>query len=143
MAERPQVALRLALALGALAALCVAAGRLALALRPPPLRTYRDLVAYGLERSGVAYQQIALRDTWPDHVNRQYGAYAGPLTTAVHVRLADGREAYGWLECRTADTGCQLTLKSLAIDDLKLPDLRGSRPPAWLEWLERWWAALT
>ena len=135
MATDMPVAWRGALILGALTLVCVAAGVAALALRPPPLRTYQDLVAYALDRRGVAYGAIAIGEMWPDRTNRQYGSYAGPVSMAVAVRLPGGAQASGWLQCRTAGRGCVLSLASIGIDREKLPDMGAGEPPEWLQWL--------
>lgn len=136
MDERPQpAAVRLGAALGALALLCVAAGAVAWALRPPTLRTHQDLVAYALREQGVAYREIALGEVWPDRTNRQYGSYAGPISRTIKVRLADGSSVAGWLECRDLEGGCTLSLRDLGMRDRRLPDMGAPKTPAWLRWL--------
>jgi hypothetical protein len=122
---------------GALAVLCVAAGLAALALRPPPLRTYEDLVIYALERRDVRYRQVALGEMWPDQINRQYGERAGPISMPVQIILADGAEAAGWLACAQPERGCRVTIEALGLRNEALPDMRGAELPPWLAWLEQ------
>ncbi|HWQ14423.1 MAG TPA: hypothetical protein VNL77_16605 [Roseiflexaceae bacterium] len=132
--ERPHL-WRSAALLGGLATLCLAAGLAALALRSPPPRTYRELVAYGLEQRGVAYARIEMGEMWPDRTNLQYQIYARPVSIAVRVRLEDGSLASGWLQCQELERGCTLSIKQLGIEDAPLPDLAAPEPPPWLRWL--------
>jgi hypothetical protein len=140
--DNSRLALRIGVALGALTLLCIVASALVLATRPPPLRTHRDLVAYGLSRQGVVYREIALGEMWPDNTNRQYGSYAGPISMAIRVQLGVGGEATGWIECAELERSCELSLKSLGIDDMPLPDMADTRLPEWLRWLEEYAPAL-
>jgi hypothetical protein len=126
---------RLAALAGALALLCAAAGVAALLLRPPPPRTQQEQIARALAERRVEVRAVELGEQWPDRINRQYGIYAGPITMAVTVHLADGGRAAGWLECRELERDCALTLRRFAMDDVPLPNLAAPDEPAWLEWV--------
>lgn len=136
MPDRSALTMRVSLAaLLGVALLCAALGAFAWASRPPVLRSHDDLVAYALRERGVAYERIALGEVWPDRTNLQYGSYVGPVTRAVAVRLAGGGGVSGWLECRSLDEACKLTIAELQIDDAPLPEMGAPDPPEWLRWL--------
>jgi hypothetical protein len=135
MPDRSQLAIRLALAVGALALLCVGAGVAALLLIPPVPRSHAEQVTYELGRRGVRYREVGLGEMWPDRTNLQYGTLAGPVSMTVMVRLESGASAGGWVECREPLRGCTLTLKTLGIDDAPLPDMVARRLPPWLRWI--------
>jgi hypothetical protein len=125
------------LIVAACALMCIIAVGALLALRPPPIRSYEDQVAYALRTRRIAYQQIRFGEMYPDRVNRQYGEYVGPITIAVYVTLRDGREVAGWVECRRLAENCTLSLLDLAIRRMPLPEFSRQRAWPWVEWLER------
>jgi hypothetical protein len=127
----------MALVAGFLATLCMVAGAFALALRPPLLDDHHDLIVYALERRGIGYQQIILGEMWPDQVNRQYGAQAGPISIPVQVVLTNGTATPGWLTCAAFERNCRLTITALGLQSVQLPAMQSAAQPAWLAWLER------
>lgn len=128
---------RSSLIIAASALMCIVAIGALLALRPPPIRSYEDQVAYALRTQRITYQQIRFGEMYPDRVNRQYGEYVGPITIAVYVTLNDGREVAGWVECRRMAEQCTLSLLDLAIRRMPLPEFSRQRALPWMEWLER------
>ena len=144
MSDRPQLGLRFGLALTGVALLCILAGGAALALRPPPLRSYHDVVAYTLRQRGIAYQQIEFGEIWPDNTNRQYGANIGPLSMALKVRLSDGTLVTGWVQCDASSDRCALSLKPIGLNNLPLPPLAEQQQrPAWMRWIETYLSNLS
>lgn len=116
---------------------CAAALWAVAALRPPTIRTSGDQVAYALRAQGVRYERITFGEIWPDHVNRQYGEQAGPISIAVYVTLNNGGSVDGWMECRRMDEDCTLSIADLGLRRAPLPALSKQQAWPWLEWAER------
>jgi hypothetical protein len=121
--------------LACLAGACVLGGAAALALRAPPIRTQRDAVAYVLNQRGVAYRDIALDDIL-SHITG-YNFYPDePRPYAVRVTLRGGHEHRGWLDCRARPIVCRLSLPSLGIEKVRIPNPADDQGWPWLDRLE-------
>jgi hypothetical protein len=140
--ERHPLVIHLALAGALLLVLCAGMAMTVLALNPRP-RTYAELVTYELRRRGVDATDVTLGEMWPDQTNLQYGSYAGPISIAVGVQLPSGIRESGWIECRTINSDCTLSLPALDVVDVPLPELAAAARPAWLRWIERRLAELS
>ncbi|HWQ16090.1 MAG TPA: hypothetical protein VNL77_25040 [Roseiflexaceae bacterium] len=114
-----------------LVAVCVLAGGAAVVLRPRPIRTHQDAVAYVLDQRGIAYRDIVLDDILSHIVG--YNSFPNePRPYTVHVTLSGGSESHGWLDCRAGRTACQLSLPSLGIEKIQIPDPVEDRGLPWL-----------
>jgi len=100
-------------------------------VRPRRIRTHLDAVAYVLDRQGIAYEQIRVAHTLTGLLQRD--AYAAGIV----VRLSDGRELQGSVECRVLHSICSLDLGKLGLRREPLPELDSKDRWPWLTWLDR------
>ena len=78
MSEHLQPGWRAAALLALLSVACTLAAGLALSLRPAPIRSHDDQIAFVLRERNIPYTQITLGERWPDHINFQYGSNVFP-----------------------------------------------------------------
>jgi hypothetical protein len=137
MEERRQFGRRGALLLIGLTAACVLLAGVAALLAPPRLASHYDQVAYALRRHNIAYEQIKLTQTRQD--TQDYTAYAdySIYGADVSVRLPNGRQEPGRIECHVRDSRCRLYLMGLGLPPEDLPDLDTGTQWFWLDWLQQ------
>jgi hypothetical protein len=137
MGERRQLGKRGALLLGGFVTFCILALGAALLFIPPRIESHQDQVAYALKRHGIAYEQIKLTQTRQD--TQDYSAYAdySVYGADVRVRLPNGRQAPGRIECRVKNSRCSLYLIALGLPPEDLPELDTGEQWLWLDWLRQ------
>jgi hypothetical protein len=127
---------RLTLAIAALALLCGAAAAVGAVLRPRSFGSHQETIAYALEQRGVRPAAVEIGQHWPEAVNYYaYGHQIYPFNANVIVRLEDGREALGRMECLDDRRRCTLYIPRLGVESAKLPDVSARRAWPWEEWL--------
>ena len=137
MDDRRQFGWRGALLLGGLGIACLLTMGVAIFLIPPRLESHQDQIAYVLRRHSIAYEQIKLTQTRQD--TQDYTAYAdySVYGADVTVRLPNGRQVPGRLECRVKDSRCSLYLAALGLPPEDLPELDIGEQWFWLDWLQQ------
>lgn len=133
-----QPAWRVAALLAALTIGCLLSAGLVMELRPRPIRSHNDQVAFVLRERRIAYSQIVLGERWPDHINFQYGSNVFPYGFRITVRMPDGTQRMGWLECAKFERDCTLSISDLNIRHVELPDLVPEPRMPWRSWLRRY-----
>lgn len=117
---------------------CIFSAALVFALRPEPIRTHRDAIAYVLRQRGIPYESIAAAQPWPLAFNYYaYGSEIYPYSLDVTVTRRDAPPLLGNLECRDDQRSCFLTLRDAGVIRVATPDPRTEEVHPWLEWLER------
>ncbi len=116
--------------------LCVTGSITAYLLRPPVFFSHSEVVIYMLNRQGMTVERINATLPWPEGVNYYaYGPSVYPYNLNVDVQLRDGRQADGKIECKRDRYDCRLTLATLGIDRVVMPNIRdesASQLPTWL-----------
>ena len=118
------------------AASCVLAAVGAIVFRPARIVSYTDQAEYALRRHNIAAHSIRLGERWPDHINFQYGERVFPYGYQLLIRLPDGSEVNGYVECAKLERNCNVSVAALGLRHVKVPDIEVARPwqlPAWLE----------
>lgn len=119
-------------------AACLLAGALLVALRPRPITSHADAIAFVLEQRGIAHERIVTAQVWPAAVNYYaYGPSVYPYSAAVSVTLPGGDVVPGSLECADDRRRCRVTIARLAIDREPIPDISATRPLPWMVWMQR------
>lgn len=119
------------IALGSLVTLCMLGGLIALALVPGPIRTHTDAVAYALQQRSITYNRIRLASTLAAIPG--YNHFPGERHPfAVQIALADGSVGKGMLDCDRNDNECLLTVASLNLSRVSVPNRTTGRIwPLW------------
>jgi hypothetical protein len=118
-----------------LIALCVAGSIGAYVLRPPVFFSHSEVIVYMLSRRGMAVERINATLPWPDGVNYYaYGSSVYPYNLNVDLQLRDGRKADGRVECKRDRYDCRLTLATLGIDLVPMPNISDGTTP----WVPKW-----
>jgi len=118
-------------------AICLLGTSMVSVWRPHRIQTHLDAVGYILDRQGIAYEQIRVAHTLTGLLQRD--AYAAGIV----VRLADGREVQGSVECRVYHSVCSLDVGKLGLRHEPLPELESKEQWPWLAWLDRYLPSLT
>lgn len=131
MLLRHNTARALFIALGSLVTLCMLGSLIALAQLPGPIRTHSDAVAYALQQRSIAYNRIRLASTLAAIPG--YNHFPGerhPFT--VQIALTDGSVGKGMLDCDSNDNECLLTVASLNLSRVSVPNRATERIwPLW------------
>ncbi len=119
------------IALVCLVAFCALGSLVALADLARPIRTHSDAVAYALQQRDIAYTEIQLTSTLSGIPG--YNHFPGERHPfAVQIMLANGLMGQGVLDCNSNDNGCVLTVASLNLARVSVPDRATGRIwPLW------------
>ena len=118
------------------AASCLLVGVGAIVFRPARIVSYTAQAEYALRSHNIVAHSIRLGERWPDHINFQYGELVFPYGYQLLIRLADGSEVNGYVECAKLERNCNVSVAALGLRHVKVPDIEIARPwqlPAWLE----------
>jgi hypothetical protein len=110
--------------------MCLLGVSMASWVRPRRIRTHLDAVSYVLDRQGIAYDQIRVAHTLTGLLQRD--AYAA----GIIIRLPDGREVQGSIDCRVLHSICSLDAGKLGFSHEPLPELDSEDQWPWLAWLD-------
>lgn len=116
--------------------LCLGGLLVAVFMRPPVFYSHHQVIAYMLRQRGLEAVLVDAALPWPEGVNYySYGPAVYPFNLIVKVDLSDGRHADGRVECRRDQFDCSLTLSSLGMDRILMPNISNGTTvgmPAWI-----------
>lgn len=118
------------------AASCMLASFGAIIFRPARIVSYTGQAEYALRSRNIVAHSIKLGERWPDRINFQYGELVFPYGYQLLIRLPDGTDVNGYVECAKLERDCNVSVAALGLRHVKVPDIEVARPwrlPAWLE----------
>ena len=129
--HNPHITRTFMIALALIATLCIGLGSMAWWLRPPSFSTRKQAIIYILEQRGYQVEELYIDRRWPDSVNSQvYGA-------SLDIQIHGQSRLSGRVECRNMQDTCHISIRTLGLNRVPIPDLSTAQEPELLQWVRQ------